>query len=61
MSGNKNPEGSQRPVQTMSKLQTAIDQCTLLPRDRLAKSKGCSLLLRETRENIEIAKISQRR
>ena len=61
MSGNKNPEDSQRPTQTISKLQTAIDQCTLLPRDRLAKSKDRSLLMRETRESIEVTKISQRR
>jgi len=61
MSGDKRSEVSQRTAQTMSKLQTAIDQCTLLPRDRLAKSKDRSLLIRETGESIEGAKIGQKR
>lgn len=60
MSGNKKREGSQRTAQ-MSKLQTAISQCTILPRDTLAKSRDRLLLIRETRESIEAAKFSQRR
>lgn len=61
MSENEKSEVSQRTVQTMSKIQTAISQCTILPRDRLAKSKDRSLLIRETKESIEAAKFSQRR
>lgn len=57
MSGNKKREVSQRTAQ-IAKLQTAINRCTILPRDRLAKSRDHSLLIRETRENIETAKFS---
>jgi len=61
VSGNKKSEVSQRTAQTMSKIQTAISQCTILPRDTLAKSRDRLLLIRETRESIEAAKFSQRR
>ena len=60
MSGNKKREGSQKTAPT-SKLQTAINQCAILPRDRLAKSRDRLLLIRETRESIEAAKFCQRR
>jgi len=51
MSGNKKSHVSQRTAQTVSRLQAAIAQCALLPRDRLAKSKGYSLLVRESKES----------
>jgi hypothetical protein len=51
MTGNKKSEVSQRTGQTMSKLQIAINQCALLPKDRLVKSDGYSLLVRESKDS----------
>jgi hypothetical protein len=51
MSGNKKSEVSQKSNQNMLRLQIAIDKCVLLPQDRLTKSKGYSLLVRETKES----------